>query len=179
MENQNQNLWFLSCILPLSLLSCSSPSLTEEVKSHVFQWTVTVCLVRDEFMPLYSISDNSASLRQAWRFRRQNHMFPVEDTKEVRNLHLRVQRDFTGAHENWGGSEWWELMCLWPQREVSALCPSQLFTHCPHNKELQKVFHVLVLSQPSTAPVPALPSKAEWSFSWDLLGIPEFGIRGV
>lgn len=60
MENQNLKSFSklsLSCILPLNLLSCSSLFLPEEVKGHVFQWTVTVCLVRGEFMPLYSISD--------------------------------------------------------------------------------------------------------------------------
>lgn len=39
------------------------------------------------------------------------------------------------------------VWCLWPQREVSALHPSELFVHCQPNKGLPMVFHVLVLCQ--------------------------------
>lgn len=37
----------------------------------------------------------------------------------------------------------------------------------------------LVLWEPRTATVPALHQKAGWSSSWELLGIPEFGVCGV
>lgn len=52
----------LSYILPLSLLSCSRPPLTEKVKGHVFQLTGSICFPRGGFVPLYPISDKHCKL---------------------------------------------------------------------------------------------------------------------
>lgn len=44
------------------------------------------------------------------------------------------------------------------------------------NATFQRICHALMLWQPGAATVPALHSKSGWSFSWELLRIPEFGV---
>lgn len=81
MENQNLNSISklpLSCILLLSLLSCSSLSLPEEVKGHVFQWTATVCLVRGAFMLLYSISHKQCKPKASLKIQEAESHLPYQ-----------------------------------------------------------------------------------------------------